>query len=201
LREQMRFEIKALQRRVNITTIYVTHDQGEALAISDQIAVMHGGKLIEVGDPHQLYSKPKRKFTATFLGLTNLINGKVIDTGRDSELSRLETKFGTLRFAPAEPFEIGAEVVISIRPENVSVDKEPPASSENVVEGMVHDAVFMGDAYHCQVTVGDQLIRIHTHPMNAVPVGQKVYLTFDPQSCNGLPAGDTEGMDDSMLGD
>ena len=201
LREQMRFEIKALQRRVNITTIYVTHDQGEALAISDQIAVMHGGKLIEVGEPHQLYAKPKRKFTATFLGLTNLINGKVTRKGSDSDLSQLETKFGTLLFAPAVPFEIGSEVVVSIRPENVTVAKEAPASAENVVEGTLHDAVFMGDAYHCQVAVGDQLIRIHTHPKHAVPVGQKVYLTLDPQSCNGLSADDTEGMDDSMLGD
>src|SRR5688500_20118737 len=77
LRVQMPSEIKALQRRTNITTIFVTHDQAEALAISDQIAVMHGGVLIEVGAPHQLYSRPTRRFTATFLGLTNLIDGKI----------------------------------------------------------------------------------------------------------------------------
>jgi len=201
LREQMRFEIKALQRRVNITTIYVTHDQAEALAISDQIAVMHGGKLIEVGEPHQLYAKPTRKFTATFLGLTNLIDGKVTEVGHDSNLSRLETHFGTMGFLPAVPMEIGSRVVISIRPENVSVHKEKPASAENVVEGTVNEAIFMGEAYHCQVAVGNELIRVHTHPMNAVPLGEKVYLTLDPESCNGLPAEDTEGMDESMLGD
>ena len=123
------------------------------------------------------------------------------DKGGDADLSRLETKFGSLRFAPAVPFEVGAEVVVSIRPENVSVTKEKPASAENVVQGTLHDAVFMGDAYHCQVAVGDQLIRIHTHPKHAVPVGQTVYLTLDPESCNGLSADYTEGMDDSMLGD
>ena len=82
LRVQMRSEIKALQRATNITTIFVTHDQAEALAISDQIAVMHGGVLIEVGAPHQLYTRPKRRFTATFLGFTNLIDGKVAGSRR-----------------------------------------------------------------------------------------------------------------------
>ncbi len=201
LREQMRFEIKALQRRVNITTIYVTHDQAEALAISDQIAVMHGGKLIEVGDPHQLYAKPKRKFTATFLGLTNLISGKVAEAGANSHPSRLDTEFGMLSFSPAVPMDKGAEAVISIRPENISVSSGAPASMENVLQGTLHDAVFMGDAYHCQVQVREQLIRVHTHPANAVPVGANVYLSLDPDSCNGLPADDTEGMDDTMLGD
>ena len=79
--------------------------------------------------------------------------------------------------------------------------REAPASLENVVEGTVHDAVFMGEAYHCEIAVKDQLIRVHSHPMNAVPLGEKVYLTLDARSCNGLPAEDTEGMDDSMLGD
>ncbi len=201
LREQMRFEIKALQRRVRITTIYVTHDQAEALAISDQIAVMHGGRLIEVGDPHQLYARPRRKFTATFLGLTNLITGKVVETGADSHPGRLETEFGMLAFAPAVPMEKGADAVISIRPENIAVTSQPPASSDNVLRGTLNDAVFMGDAYHCQVKVRERLIRVHTHPADAVPVGTPVCLTLDPESCNGLPADDTEGMDDTMMGD
>jgi len=201
LREQMRFEIKALQRRVNITTIYVTHDQAEALAISDQIAVMHGGKLIEVGSPHQLYSRPRRKFTATFLGLTNLIAGRVVELGGDSKPGRLETKKGTFSFVPATPMEKNQAVVISIRPEHIQVHKQKPQGLENVVEGTVKEAVFMGDAYHCQIAVGDELLRVHTHPFLNMRPGEKVYLHLDPQSCNGLPAEDTEGMDESMLGD
>jgi len=200
LREQMRFEIKALQRRVNITTIYVTHDQGEALAISDQIAVMHAGKLIEVGDPHQLYSRPKRKFTATFLGLTNLINGKVVEIGGDSQPGRVETKRGILSFVPTSRLEKNQTVVVSIRPEHIQVYKTKPQEADNVVEGIVKEAVFMGDAYHCQIAVGDDLVRVHTHPFLSVNVGDKVYLRLDPQSCNGLPAEDIEGMDESMMG-
>lgn len=201
LREQMRFEIKALQRRVNITTIYVTHDQAEALAISDQIAVMHAGKLIEVGTPHQLYSRPKRKFTATFLGLTNLIEGKIVELGGDSKPGRIETKRGILSFIPATGLAKNQPAVLSIRPEHIRVHKEKPQGLDNVVEGTVKEAVFMGDAYHCQIAVGDVLLRVHTHPFLSMNPGEKVYLHLDPQSCNGLPAEDIEGMDESMLGD
>jgi iron(III) transport system ATP-binding protein len=200
LREQMRFEIKALQRRVNITTIYVTHDQAEALAISDQIAVMHGGKLIEVGSPHQLYSRPKRKFTATFLGLTNLIEGKVVEIGGDSKPGRIETKRGVLSFIPATRMERNQSAVLSIRPEHIQVHKQKPEALENVVEGTVKESVFMGDAYHCQIAVGDVLLRVHTHPFLSMSPGEKVYLHLDPRSCNGLPAEDTEGMDETMMG-
>jgi iron(III) transport system ATP-binding protein len=200
LREQMRFEIKALQRRVNITTIYVTHDQAEALAISDQIAVMHAGKLIEVGNPHQLYSRPKRRFTATFLGLTNLIPGKVLELGGDSRPGRLETSKGVFSFIPAAGLAAGNSAILSIRPEHIEVIKQKPQVTENVLEGTVKEAIFMGDAYHCQIVVGDSVLRVHTHPFLTMNPGDKVYLHLDPQSCNGLPAEDTEGMDESALG-
>ncbi len=200
LREQMRTEIKDLQRRVNITTIYVTHDQAEALAISDQIAVMHGGKLIEVGAPHRLYSRPERKFTATFLGLTNLIGGKVVELSGDSQLGRMETNKGIISFIPSGRLQKGQSAVISIRPEHIQVHKQKPQGMDNLMEGMVKDSVFMGDAYHCQVAVQDQLLRVHTHPFLNMSTGEKVYLQLDPQSCNGLPAEDTEGMDESMMG-
>ncbi len=200
LRVQMRFEIKALQRRTSITTIFVTHDQSEALAISDQIAVMHAGKLIEVGTPQQLYSRPKRRFTATFLGLTNLIEGKVIELGGDSKPGRIETKRGILTFVPATGLEKGHAAVISIRPEHIQVHKEKPQGLDNVIEGTVKEAIFMGDAYHCEIAVGDTLLKVHTHPFLSMSPGEKVYLHLDPQSCNGLPAEDTEGMDESMLG-
>jgi iron(III) transport system ATP-binding protein len=200
LREQMRFEIKALQRRVNITSIYVTHDQAEALAISDQIAVMHGGRLIEVGSPHELYSRPKRKFTATFLGLTNLIEGRVVELGEDSHPGRIETKKGMISFVPASALERNQKAVISIRPEHIQVHKQRPEHRENVVEGTVVDAVFMGDAYHCQIAVGEQMLRVHTHPFLSMSPGETVYLHLDPRSCNGLPAEDVEGMDESMMG-
>jgi iron(III) transport system ATP-binding protein len=201
LRVQMRSEIKALQRRTHITTIFVTHDQSEALAISDQIAVMHAGKLIEVGSPHQLYTRPKRKFTATFLGLTNLIEGKVLDVDGDSRPGKMETTKGILTFVPSTTLKKDQPAVISIRPENIPLLKDKPQGLENVLDGTVKEAVFMGDAYHCKVAVGDDLLAVHTHPFNSVNPGDKVYLHLDPKSCNGLPADDTEGIDESMMGD
>jgi iron(III) transport system ATP-binding protein len=201
LRVQMRSEIKALQRRTHITTIFVTHDQAEALAISDQIAVMHGGVLIEVGAPHQLYSRPTRRFTATFLGLTNLIEGKIVELNGDGQPGKIQTKKGLLSFIPAPGLKKDQAAVISIRPENIPLYKERPHETENVLEGKVTEAVFMGDAYQCKVAVGDDILAVHTHPFNAVSPGDKVYLQLDPASCNGLPADDREGVDESMLGD
>ena len=200
LRVQMRSEIKALQRRTNITTIFVTHDQSEALAISDQIAVMHGGKLIEVGAPHQLYARPTRRFTATFLGLTNLIEGKVVELNGDSKPGKIQTKKGLLTFIPAPGLKKDQAAVISIRPENIPLHKEKPQGLENVLEGTVKEAIFMNDAYQCKIAVNNDLLTVHTHPFNAVKPGDKVYLHLDPGSCNGLPAEDTEGVDESMLG-
>ena len=201
LRVQMRSEIKSLQRRTHITTIFVTHDQAEALAISDQIAVMHGGVLIEVGSPHQLYTRPKRRFTATFLGLTNLIEGKVVEIDGDAKPGKLETKKGILSFIPSTDLKKNQAAVISIRPENIPLYKERPQGLENVLEGKVTEAIFMGDAYQCKIAVGDDLLAVHTHPFNAVHLGDKVYLQLDPRSCNGLPADDREGIEESMLGD
>ncbi len=201
LRVQMRFEIKALQRRTSITTIFVTHDQAEALAISDQIAVMHGGKLIEVGSPHQLYTRPKRKFTATFLGLTNLIEGKVLEADGDSRPGKLATKKGILSFIPSTKMKKDQAAVISIRPENIPLHKSKPPDLDNVLEGTVTEAIFMGDAYQCKIAVGEDLIAVHTHPFNAVNPGDRVFLHLDPGSCNGLPADDTEGVDETMMGD
>ena len=200
LREQMRFEIKSLQRRVNITTIYVTHDQAEAMAISDQIAVMHAGRLVEVGNPRELYSRPKRRFTATFLGLTNLIEGRVLQAGRNSELGRMETKQGTFLFVSSTPMRDGQGAVLSIRPEHMQVHVEKPEGLDNVVEGVIKESVFMGDAFHCQIGVKDQLMRVHTHPLHNMAPGEKVYLHLDPQCCNGLPVEDTESVEESILG-
>jgi iron(III) transport system ATP-binding protein len=179
----------------------VTHDQAEALAISDQIAVMHGGVLIEIGSPHELYTRPKRRFTATFLGLTNLIEGKVIDVDGNSSPGKLQTKKGILSFIPSTTLKKDQAAVISIRPENIPLYKEKPANMDNVLQGTVTEAIFMGDAYQCKVAVGDDVIAVHTHPFNSVSPGDKVYLHLDPGSCNGLPADDREGIDETMLGD
>jgi iron(III) transport system ATP-binding protein len=89
---------------------------------------------------------------------------------------------------------------LSVRPEHIQVHKQKPQEVDNVVEGTVSEAIFMGDAFHCQISVGQNSLRVHTHPFLTMTVGEKVFLRLDPQSCNGLPAEDIEGMDETMLG-
>jgi len=101
---------------------------------------------------------------------------------------------------PADALQKNQKAVISIRPEHIEVHKQRPNSQENVVEGTVVDAVFMGDAYHCQIAVAGETLRVHTHPFLSMSPGEKVYLRLDPRSCNGLPAEDIEGMDETMMG-
>jgi iron(III) transport system ATP-binding protein len=113
----------------------------------------------------------------------------------------METKKGVLSFIPSPLLKKNQAAVISIRPENIPLHKDRPQGLENVLEGTVREAVFMGDAYQCKVAVGEDLLAVHTHPFNSVSPGDKVYLHLDPGSCNGLPADDIEGIDESMMGD
>ena len=201
LRVQMRSEIKALQRRTNITTIFVTHDQAEALAISDQIRSDARGVLIASRRAASALLPSDPPLTATFLGLTNLIDGKIVELSGDAQPGKIQTKKGLLSFIPAPGLKKDQAAVLSIRPENIPLFKDRPQGLENVLEGKVTEAIFMGDAYQCKVAVGDDILAVHTHPFNAVSPGDKVYLQLDPASCNGLPADDREGVDESMLGD
>ena len=132
--------------------------------------------------------------------MTNLIEGRVLEADGDGRPGKMETKKGVLSFIPAIGLRKNQPAIISIRPENIPLHKEKPQGLDNVLEGTVKEAVFMGDAYQCKVAVGDDLLAVHTHPFNAVSPGDKVYLHLDPGSCNGLPADDTEGVDESMLG-
>ncbi len=163
----MRSEIKALQRRTHITTIFVTHDQAEALAISDQIAVMHGGVLIEVGAPHQLYTRPKRRFTATFLGLDELDQWQGAGSRRrfparqDADQER-HSKF----HSRARPKEGPGRGDLD-PPGKYSLAQRPSRRDwRTSLTASVTEAIFMGDSYQCKVAVGDDLVAVHTHPFN-----------------------------------
>jgi iron(III) transport system ATP-binding protein len=130
-----------------------------------------------------------------------LIDGKIVELSGNGQPGKIQTKKGILSFIPAPGLKKDQAAVISIRPENIPLYKEKPQIIENLLEGTVKEAVFMGDAYQCKVAVGDDLLAVHTHPFNAVSPGDKVYLHLDPGRCNGLPADDREGIDESMMGD
>ncbi|GAB5471181.1 MAG: ABC transporter ATP-binding protein [Rhodospirillales bacterium] len=153
LREQMQLELRALQRSVGITFVFVTHDQEEAMTMSDRIAVMNNGKVLEVGAPSQLYDRPKTHFVADFLGSMNFFDG-LIKTNNGAEAEVETEQLGVIRTKNgAFPVAVGEKVVVGIRPENLAVSTDRAADNVNAVQGRIDDAAFLGDRSHIYVSV------------------------------------------------
>ena len=175
LRVQMRTVIKKLQRRLGITTIYVTHDQEEALAISDRIAVMKDGKIMQIGTPSEIYAKPANPFVAGFIGVSNFIECEVSGKAGDS-LIRFKDGL-ELRMRLTRDYE--GKAVLSARPEQLIFDKEG-------MSGKTLFSTFLGDfiEYEIQLDDGQNLIVNEYTKDTAVihPVGERVHIRFDPAS-------------------
>ena len=184
LREKMRYELKKIQRELKITTVYVTHDQSEALALSHEIAVMNNGKVVQVGTPRNIYEKPNSKFVADFVGSINFIQGIVISTIMDQELMILETEIGTLKVKLVDRYKVGEDVLIGIRPEDVFLSQSPVSQDvNNHYLGSIQSKSFLGEYLDYQLLVNNTLIYARTHPSQLGSTGGKIYLTLDPISC------------------
>jgi iron(III) transport system ATP-binding protein len=183
VRERMRFELKDLQRRLGVTTIYVTHDQEEAMVLSDIMAVMNKGKIVQEGTPLQLYREPKCEFVASFIGLTNFIEGKVIKIPEGDELGLVDTACGELRCPIPKDVREGDGVLISIRPENIALSEKRPEGDVNTWEGKVKARVFLGKDMDYRILVGDQRIRVITPSSLIIDEGRSVFLRLDPERC------------------
>ncbi len=176
LREYMRSELRELLQRLKMTTVYVTHDQIEALTISDTVGIMIQGKLLEVGSAKQIYHSPQHRLVAEFIGSANFIEGKVVDA------DRIETSIGMIQCAV--PSEIGqGEVLMFIRPENITVSREKPPARTNVFEATVASSTFVGEHYDCVFSIQDQQIRANVQSAEGIDSGRKVFVHFDPQYC------------------
>ena len=175
LRERMRWELKALQRRTGITFVYVTHDQAEALALSDQIAVMHRGRLQQFGTPREVYSRPANRVVADFMGLVNLLPAKVIDA------DTVAAGPLTVRLSLPRDVRVGDSVDIAIRPESVRL---APAGSDGV-PARVEEQSYLGNLseYHVVLADGTRL-RVQMPASEDFPVGGTVALTVDAGQCN-----------------
>ena len=185
LREQMQIELRALQRSVGITFVFVTHDQEEALTLSDRIAVMADGRLLQVDSPTGLYERPKSRFVAGFIGTTNLFDGRV--SGSEGPLAIVDAgPLGAVRaHVDGEGPEPGTEVVVAIRPEKLMFHVEAPDNGANVVEGRMGPAVYLGDRSHFHVRVAgrEQPVAValqnqETTSVHHVPTDQPVWLSF-----------------------
>jgi iron(III) transport system ATP-binding protein len=171
----MRWELKELQRRTAITFVYVTHDQSEAMALSDRIAVMHHGEVMQLGPPRQVYTRPANKTVADFMGLVNLIPGRVVGAaGGDS----LVAVGGGSPVGLALPPDVvaGQTVQVAVRPESLFLTARGPSE----LSGEVADVTFLGNLIDCHVTLDDGTrVRVQVGASDAVAVGQKVGLRFD----------------------
>ncbi|WP_286238514.1 ABC transporter ATP-binding protein [Neptuniibacter halophilus] len=146
LRSEMQFELQKLQRELGITFILVTHDQEEALSMSDRICVMGGGKIQQIGTPQELYDRPVNRYVADFVGKSDLFEGRVIDTRGDLAKVELHGAYAYCSFT--QPPENGSEVMISVRPESVSIHKHPPqdlAADSTLFQGVVLNRSFLGE--------------------------------------------------------
>jgi iron(III) transport system ATP-binding protein len=177
LRAEMCFELKRLQQTLGITTVYVTHDQEEALAMSSVIAVMSDGRIAQVGSPRDIYAKPSSRFVADFIGVSNLIEGVVEE--RRNGVCVVRTAEGLLTTVNDGDFPAGARVVVVVRAEHLGL--EPGAASPvapNRWSGVVHTPAFRGDSVDHEVAVGELRLRVRTDPARAVASGDKVTVTF-----------------------
>ncbi|MFX0197912.1 MAG: ABC transporter ATP-binding protein, partial [Candidatus Hodarchaeota archaeon] len=146
LRETMRVELRELQQRIKITTIYVTHDQIEAIALSDKVAVMDKGKFVTIDTPRALYEHPKDCFTASFLGRTNMIKGTVSSVDAQDGHVLVSTSFGELSCPSKDPsLHKGDKVFLCIKPEYVNL-AERPSKEQNVADAVVESAVYLGSS-------------------------------------------------------
>jgi iron(III) transport system ATP-binding protein len=137
LRERMRAELKRLQRELGITTLYVTHDQMEGILLSDRIAVMNAGRILQLGNPNDVYERPDSQFVADFMGSTNILRGILRKGVRGAALEIVETDLGPLLCSFAAALASGSQVVISIRPENIKIAKADAPNENNILEGRV----------------------------------------------------------------
>jgi iron(III) transport system ATP-binding protein len=187
LREQMRFELKHLQRSLRITTVYVTHDQSEALALSDEIAVFNAGRIAQRGAPQDIYSQPATRFVADFIGSANFFPGKVEREADPDGMVAVATAHGVFRCRFADKVHAGAQVVVTARPEDLMLYLAPPGDGMNALAGTVAGRVFLGDVIDYVVDIGDAELRIRARPEHDFRVRQSVHIGVAPQKCVGLP--------------
>jgi iron(III) transport system ATP-binding protein len=180
LRERMRFELKRLQRELKITTVYVTHDQTEALALSHEIGVMNQGSIQQIGRPRDIYEHPANQFVADFVGNTNFLDGTV--ACHDGSRYVVRTEIGDMHVTSARQMNAGDRIAVSFRPEDVELT-ETQAAGENIWSGTVEQKVFLGEAIDFRVTVGSRSLLSRQHPTLRTPVGGSIFVHVNPEKC------------------
>jgi spermidine/putrescine ABC transporter ATP-binding subunit len=191
LRQQMRLEIKAIQRRLGITTVYVTHDQGEALVISDRLAVMNKGRIVQAGSPSEVYESPRSRFVADFIGEANLITGTVLKSNK----TRVEVGIGDgqVVFALPDPEKSVREkerVLVSIRPERIQISKTGLGERNSLV-GTVEEVIYIGSNVRYHIGLGKSIMVVDKQVISLDTlhqVGDKVVVEWSEANAILVPA-------------
>ncbi len=188
LRETMRFELKRLQRELGITGVYVTHDQVEALAMSNRVAVMREGLIEQVGRPREIYERPRSRFVADFIGTSNFVEGTV--ETREGDAYLVTTPDGRLRVPSELELGVGQQVVVSVRPEHMTLETAVSVngSEPNLWRGRVEARAFLGESVDHVVSVGSREIRVRCNPAVSIPPPTEVAVRFREEACTVIPS-------------
>ena len=190
LREEMRAEIAALQRRLAITTVFVTHDQGEALAMSDRIAVMNAGAIEQIGRPAEIYERPATHFVADFLGRTNVMPAHVTQSGA-TRVAIATVQGAALEVVTAHALQTGAPALLAVRPERASVASAPVAGSLSL-RARVTQILYLGAKREVRLALVDGpevIVDLANQGMEPdLAIGAETWFVAAPESCLVLPA-------------
>jgi ABC-type Fe3+/spermidine/putrescine transport system ATPase subunit len=186
LREEMRFEIKDLQLRLGITAIYVTHDQEEALALSDRVAIMNAGRIEQVGTPEEIYEQPRSHFVADFIGLSDFLEGTVVELEPGG---RAVLSVGQLKLAVPAPDGVrtGDSLLMFIRPNEIRLSPPGEREEENTFEGVVTKKTYLGDKIDYRVKLaGDLELRVQTDGDLRFSRGERVRVLLPFERCRAI---------------
>jgi len=181
LREETRKELRIFLTKLAITAVYVTHDRIEALSLSDIVAVMKSGRIVEMGTPREIYFASDRRFVADFIGRANFIEGRVASIG--DPFTKIDSAIGAIACEKKIAASPGRAVTVCIRPEFIRVLEGNHKDGENIFRGRVESLVFVGDAYEGEIRVGETLLIFRIEPTTAVREGEEIALHFDPRHC------------------
>jgi iron(III) transport system ATP-binding protein len=181
LREETRKELRIFLTELKITAVYVTHDRIEALSLSDTIAVMMDGRMVEIGTPKRIYFDSDYRFVADFIGRANLIDGKV--TAIEDSHTIVDSSIGTIACQKSSDTSVGSAVTICIRPEFIRLVAGDTSEGSNIFRGRVESLLFVGEAYEGEIIVADTRLIARIEPTAIVEEGDEIALSFDPNHC------------------